>query len=134
MRTSRSGVVSVREIARRLGRSPVDDLPGAAPQRVNAPGPLVSGLIRSLSDLAGVTSHSAAATSDGHPGPAPNTTAGWKDSRRARGLLRQYFPKGTDLARRSAEEIEDVAAALNSRPRKTLDWKPLPKQWTSPYC
>jgi IS30 family transposase len=39
------------------------------------------------------------------------------------GLLRQYFPKGTDLARWSAEEIEAVAAALNSRPRKTLDWK-----------
>ena len=39
------------------------------------------------------------------------------------GLLRQYFPKGTDLARWSVEEIEAVAAALNSRPRKTLDWK-----------
>jgi IS30 family transposase len=39
------------------------------------------------------------------------------------GLLRQYFPKGTDLARWSLEEIEAVAAALNSRPRKTLDWK-----------
>jgi IS30 family transposase len=39
------------------------------------------------------------------------------------GLLRQYFPKGTDLARWSAEEIEAVAAALNSRPRKTLGWK-----------
>ena len=39
------------------------------------------------------------------------------------GLLRQYFPKGTDLSRWSAEEIEAVAAALNSRPRKTLGWK-----------
>jgi IS30 family transposase len=39
------------------------------------------------------------------------------------GLLRQYFPKGTDLARWSAEEIEAVAAALNGRPRKTLGWK-----------
>ena len=39
------------------------------------------------------------------------------------GLLRQYFPKGTDLARWSAEEIEAVAATLNNRPRKTLDWK-----------
>ncbi len=39
------------------------------------------------------------------------------------GLLRQYFPKGTDLARWSAEEIEAVASALNSRPRKTLGWK-----------
>jgi IS30 family transposase len=39
------------------------------------------------------------------------------------GLLRQYFPKGTDLSRWNAEEIEAVAHALNSRPRKTLDWK-----------
>jgi transposase, IS30 family len=39
------------------------------------------------------------------------------------GLLRQYFPKGTDLSRWSAEEIEAVAAALNDRPRRTLGWK-----------
>jgi IS30 family transposase len=39
------------------------------------------------------------------------------------GLLRQYFPKGTDLSAHSAEELAAVAAALNSRPRKTLGWK-----------
>ena len=39
------------------------------------------------------------------------------------GLLRQYFPKGTDLSVHSAEEIAAVAAALNARPRKTLGWK-----------
>ncbi len=39
------------------------------------------------------------------------------------GLLRQYFPKGTDISRWSAEEIEAVAHALNTRPRKTLGWK-----------
>jgi IS30 family transposase len=39
------------------------------------------------------------------------------------GLLRQYFPKGTDLSRWNPEEIEAVAATLNSRPRKTLGWK-----------
>ena len=38
------------------------------------------------------------------------------------GLLRQYFPKGTDLSRWNVEEIEAVAHALNSRPRKTLGW------------
>ena len=39
------------------------------------------------------------------------------------GLLRQYFPKGTDLARHSAEDLAAVAAALNTRPRKTLAWR-----------
>jgi len=36
------------------------------------------------------------------------------------GLLRQYFPKGTDLARWNRDELDAVAAALNNRPRKTL--------------
>src|SRR5258705_2876549 len=39
------------------------------------------------------------------------------------GLLRQYFPKGTDLSIYDADEIAAVAAALNARPRKTLGWK-----------
>jgi len=39
------------------------------------------------------------------------------------GLLRQYFPKGTDLSCWSSEELEAVAHALNTRPRKTLGWK-----------
>lgn len=39
------------------------------------------------------------------------------------GLLRQYFPKGTDLSAHSAEMIAAVAATLNARPRKTLGWK-----------
>jgi IS30 family transposase len=39
------------------------------------------------------------------------------------GLLRQYFPKGTDLCRYSREDLAAVAAALNGRPRKTLGWK-----------
>ncbi|MGR6321154.1 IS30 family transposase [Micromonospora soli] len=38
------------------------------------------------------------------------------------GLLRQYFPKGTDLAAHHPEHLAAVAAELNGRPRKTLGW------------
>lgn len=38
------------------------------------------------------------------------------------GLLRQYFPKGTDLGRHSRKDLDAVAATMNDRPRKTHDW------------
>jgi IS30 family transposase len=39
------------------------------------------------------------------------------------GLLRQYFPKGTDLSRWTHDDLLAVQAAVNSRPRKVLAWK-----------
>jgi IS30 family transposase len=39
------------------------------------------------------------------------------------GLLRQYFPRGTNLSRHTPQDLAAVALALNTRPRKTLGWK-----------
>lgn len=39
------------------------------------------------------------------------------------GLLRQYFPKGTDLSGYSQEQLEAVADLLNGRPREALGWR-----------
>ncbi len=39
------------------------------------------------------------------------------------GLLRQYFPKGKNLSVHRASDLQAVALALNTLPRKTLDWR-----------
>ena len=45
------------------------------------------------------------------------------------GLLRQYFPKGTNLARWGANELDAVALTLNNRPRKILGWRTPAEMW-----
>ena len=46
------------------------------------------------------------------------------------GLLRQYFPKGTDLSQVTDEQLRQVEASLNDRPRKTLEWQKPIEEYT----
>lgn len=48
----------------------------------------------------------------------------------ANGLLREYFPKGTDFATVSDEELQRVELELNSRPRKRLGWRSPLQVWS----
>ena len=45
------------------------------------------------------------------------------------GLLRQYFPKGTDLSFWGPGYLEQVAIEMNNRPRKTLNWRTPEAPW-----
>jgi len=57
-------------------------------------------------------------------GPSASPHSIFSDPREnTNGLLRQYFPKGTDLSAHGADDIAAVAMTLNSRPRKALGRK-----------
>jgi hypothetical protein len=46
----------------------------------------------------------------------------WPTNENSNGLLRQYFPKGSDLRVYSADDLRHVEERINTRPRKTLAW------------
>ena len=73
----------------------------------------------------GLSAHVASKVETGIPVFFADPQSPWQrgTNENTNGLLRQYFPKGTDLARWSDEEIQAVANALHGRPRKTLGWK-----------
>ena len=72
-----------------------------------------------------LSQHAAFKVETGIPVYFANPRSPWQrgSNENTNGLLRQYFPKGTDVSRWNADEIDAVAAMLNSRPRKTLGWK-----------
>lgn len=71
-----------------------------------------------------LSAHAAFTVDTGLPVFSANPHSPWHrcTNQHTNGLLRQYLPKGTDLARWNADELAAVATALNSRPRKTPGW------------
>ncbi|MFI0983658.1 IS30 family transposase [Streptomyces sp. NPDC021093] len=72
-----------------------------------------------------MTAHRSFSVSTGIPVYFCDPASPWQrgSNENTNGLLRQYFPKGTDLAAHTSQDLVTVAAELNSRPRKTLGWE-----------
>ena len=71
-----------------------------------------------------MASHEALTTATGIPIYFAERSSPWQRgaNENFNGLLRQYFPKGTDLATHSHSHVARVVAELNSRPRKLLEY------------
>lgn len=94
---------------------------------VTTVGALPASIRRSLTWDRGkeLSSHAAFTAETGTPVFFADPRSPWQrgTNENTNGLLRQYFPKGTDLARWSADEVQAVADVLNNRPRKVLGWR-----------